>query len=304
MKFDVIGIGALNVDKLYLVGKILHEEGESAILDYKEASGGSAANTIVGLARLGLKTGYIGKIAKDREGRLLLKDFGKEGVNTEGIVTAKMGRSGVVIGFVDKKGERALYVDAGVNTRITLDEINLQYANNTSYIHVTSFVGEEAFQVQKKLIKLFSKNVKLSLDPGNLYAEKGLTGLKPIIERCFVIFPNERETKLLTGEGYEKGAEKLLAEGINIVAVKLGPKGCYVTDGKEKHLIPRYPVKVVDTTGAGDAFCAGFLYGLVKKKNLERCGKLGNFVASRCIAKVSARTGLPYQADLPKDRAD
>jgi ribokinase len=301
VKFDVIGIGALNMDKLYMVDNIAQEDEESSILDCTEACGGSAANTVVGLARLGLRTGYVGKVARDHEGRLLLRDFEKEGVNIKGIVVAKKGRSGVVMGFIDKKGERALYIDPGANSTITLDEINLQYANSTNFMHVTSFVGEQAFQVQKKLIASLSKDVKLSLDPGNLYAEKGWAALKPIIERCFVVFPNEHELKLLTGQDYEKGAQRLLNEGISIAAVKLGPKGCYVTDGKERHIIPRYPVKVIDTTGAGDAFCAGFLYGLIKDKNLEQCGKLGNFVASRCIAKVGARTGLPSQADLPRE---
>lgn len=301
MKFDVIGIGALNVDRLYMVDQIAKEDGESTIVDCTETSGGSAANTVVGLARLGLQTGYIGKVTRDREGQFLLKDFEKEGVDTKGIVVAETGRSGVVIGFVDKKGERALYIDPGVNSTITLDEINPQYANNTSFMHVTSFSGEEAFQVQKKLIKSLSKNVKLSLDPGNLYAEKGLAALKPIIERCYVIFPNENELELLTGEEYEKGAKTLLDVGLQIVAVKLGSKGCYVTDGKEKHLIPRYPVKVVDTTGAGDAFCAGFLYGLIRNKSLEESGKLGNFVASRCITKIGARPGLPRRPELPKE---
>ncbi|HVP41753.1 MAG TPA: carbohydrate kinase family protein [Candidatus Krumholzibacteriaceae bacterium] len=301
MKLDVIGLGALNVDKLFLVEQIAKEDEESSIIDFEEACGGSAANTIVGLARLGLKTGYIGKIARDREGQLLLSDFKKEKVDIRGIVAAGNGRSGVVMGFVDKKGERAMYIDPGVNNSIKLEEINLQYANNTAFVHVSSFVGEKAFQVQKKLIASLSSDVKMSLDPGDLYADKGLTVLRPIIERCHVIFPNEHELKLLTNEDYEKGAETLLNEGVHIVAVKLGPKGCYVTNGREKHLMPRYPVKVVDTTGAGDAFCAGFLYGLIKNKSLERCGKLGNFVASKCIEKVGARTGLPYSAELPKN---
>lgn len=301
MKFDVIGIGALNVDKLYKVEQIAGEDEESSIVDFEEACGGSAANSVVGLARLRLKTGFIGKVARDREGRLLLADFMKERVDTKGIVTAEKGRSGVVMGFVDKKGERALYIDAGVNSTITFNEINLKYANDTAFMHVTSFVGEKAFQVQKKLITTLSKDVKISLDPGDLYAEKGLTALKPIIERCYIVFPNEHELKLLTGEDHVKGAEILLDEGVSIVAVKLGPKGCYLTDGREKHLIPRYSVKVVDTTGAGDAFCAGFLYGLIKNKSLKQCGKLGNYVASKCIEKIGARAGLPHLIELPKD---
>jgi ribokinase len=85
---------------------------------------------------------------------------------------------------------------------------------------------------------------------------------------------------------------------VEIVAVKLGSKGCYVTDGKQSHNVEPFKVKVVDTTGAGDAFCAGFLYGLISGKNLYDCGRIGNFVASRCIMKMGARPGLPYLKDL------
>jgi sugar/nucleoside kinase (ribokinase family) len=83
-----------------------------------------------------------------------------------------------------------------------------------------------------------------------------------------------------------------------VVAVKLGDEGCYVTNGKEEHKIPGLTVPVVDTTGAGDAFCAGFLYGQLKNKSLLECGKIGNFVASRCVEKMGARQGLPYANDL------
>jgi len=90
----------------------------------------------------------------------------------------------------------------------------------------------------------------------------------------------------------------MVGKGVKIVAVKLGGKGCYVTDGHEQHLIEPFKVKVVDTTGAGDAFCAGFLFGLINERSLYECGRLGNFVASRCVMKLGARTGLPFTQDL------
>lgn len=299
MKFDAIGFGALNVDKLYKVNKIAGKDEESFIKNFKQACGGSAANTMVGLARLGLKVGYLGKVAQDEEGKLLLKDFKKEGVNTDGIIIAKKGRSGVVFGFVDENGERALYVDPGVNSAIQCDEINVKYAQNTSFLHLTSFVGEKSFETQKKLVKNLPSAVKISFDPGTIYARKGLTSLQPLIKkRCFVLFLNEIEMKLLTGKGYMEGAEMLVEMGVRIVAVKLGRKGCYVMDGKEACHVEPFRVKVVDTTGAGDAFNAGFLYGLLKGKNLWECGRLGNFVASKCIEKIGARRGLPYAHEL------
>ena len=77
--------------------------------------------------------------------------------------------------------------------------------------------------------------------------------------------PSENEVKLLTGKAWAEGAKDLLNEGVGIVAVKLGEKGCYVTDGIQSHQVQPYRTKATDTTGAGDAFCAGFLYGLLNK---------------------------------------
>jgi len=297
MTFHVVGFGALNVDKLYKVNMIAREEEESFVMDFKESPGGSAANAIVGLARLELKTGFIGKVAEDREGELLLKDFRKEKVDTSGIIVSKEGRSGVVMGYVDRKGERALYVDPGVNNWLEFKEINLDYAADTEFLHLTSFAGEKPFKAQKELVNRLS-DIKISFDPGALYARKSFTALKPIIKRSFVMLPNAKEIKMLTGQDYEEGSKMLMKEGVSVVAVKLGERGCYVTDGKENHLVEPYEKELVDTTGAGDAFCAGFLYGLIKGKDLYKCGKLGNFVAARCIEKMGARTGLPTLHDL------
>jgi ribokinase len=298
-RFDMIGFGALNVDKLFKVNRIAKAEEESFIENYAEACGGSAANTTVGLARLGCKVGFIGKVGCDREADLLIQDFCKEGVDTNGTIRARQGKSGSVMGFVDKKGARALYIDSGVNDTIAFGEINVDYASQAQFLHLTSFVGEKSFQTQKKLLSSLPDSVRVSFDPGALYARKGFAYLEPIIKKTYVLMPNAIELELLTGEtDYCKGADFMVGKGVKMVAVKLGGDGCYVTDGRERHLIEAFKVKVVDTTGAGDAFCAGFLYGLVNDKRLYECGKLGNFVASRCVMKMGARAGLPFAKDL------
>jgi ribokinase len=296
MEIDVIGFGALNMDKIYRVSKIANKGEETFVLDFQETPGGSSANTIVGLARLGLKTGFIGKVADDNEGRFLLNDFRREGVNTDGIIVAKEGRSGVVSAYVDKKGERALYVHPSVNDSLIFEEIKLEYAMRARFLHLTS-VDEKPFEAQKKLVEELS-DVKVSLDPGEIYARKGLTKLKPLLKRSFLVLPSEGELKILTKKGLKEGAKMLIKEGVGIVAVKLGERGCYVTEGRETYLIETFKVNVVDTLGAGDAFSAGFLYGLAKGKDLYECGRLGNFVASRCVTKVGARAGLPALLDI------
>jgi ribokinase len=298
-KFDVIGFGALNVDTLLKVDKIAGPEEESFIHDYTEACGGSAANTMVGLARLGCKVGFVGKVADDHEGKLQIECFQKEGVNTDGIIHAAKGKSGVCLGFVDKKGARALYINPGVNDSIEFREIQAPYVTDTQFLHLSSFVGEKSFRAQKKLMSFLPDSVKVSFDPGSLYAQKGLAAIEPIIQNSTVMMPNAVELELITGTSdIPVGAQMLLDMGVEIVAVKLGDKGCYVTNGEQKKTIPPFKVQAVDTTGAGDAFNAGFLYGLIHDKPLFECGRLGNYVASRSVMKMGARDGLPYEKDL------
>lgn len=295
----MVGFGALNVDKLFKVDKIAVAEKESFIEETSESCGGSAANTAVGLARLGCKVGFIGKVAPDREGKLQVDCFKAEGVNTDGIIQAQSGSSGSVVGFVDRKGQRALYIDSGVNDTIDPKEIKLDYAAQTRFLHFTSFVGDKSLQAQIALLGTLPATVKVSFDPGSVYAEKGYKAVEPIIKRAFLFMPNSLELEALTGEkDYRKGAQFMLKQGVGIVAVKLGGKGCYITDSKEEYTIEPPQVKVVDTTGAGDAFCAGLLYGQLKGKSLRECGLLGNFVAAKKVAVMGARAGLPYLVDL------
>lgn len=297
--FDVVGFGALNVDKLYKVNKLAKAEEESFIESYTETCGGSAANTIVGLARLGSKTGFIGKIGCDQESKLILQDLCFEGVDTKNIIQSTHGKSGLVLGFIDKKGERALYVDAGVNDTIILDEVKHEYISKTRFLHLSSFVGEQSFQTQKKILHLISKSTKVSFDPGILYANKTYRVLEPILKKTYLLLPNKIELELLTGKAnYQEGADFMIRQGIKIVAVKLGSAGSYVTDGNESYFVKPFNVNAIDTTGAGDAFDAGFISGLLNEESLFDCAKIGNFVASQKVMQLGARAGLPYVKDL------
>lgn len=301
-EFDAVGFGALNVDKLFKVDRIAAAEEESSVIDYSEACGGSAANTIVGLARLGCKVGFLGKVASDPDGKMLRQSFKNERVDMEGITIVKEGRSGKAMGFVDMDGERALYIDPGVNDNIEPKNVSLAYAANAKLLHLSSFVGERSFQTQKWLVENISNKVKLSFDPGALYARRRMTGLDSIIRRTTIMLPNAGELALITGKNdYKEGARLLVNEGVKIIAIKLGSKGCYVTDGTESHLVAPFKVKVADTTGAGDAFDAGFLYGLLNEMALDDAARIGNYVASKCITAMGARTGLPTLEELKAD---
>lgn len=304
---DVVGFGALNVDQLYMVNKIANVEDESYILGFKESCGGSASNTIVGLSKLGLKTGFIGKVSKDSAGKLLLENLKKEAVDTTGVIVSEKGRSGKVLGFVDRKGQRALYVDPGVNDMIKIHEINRDYLSTLNVLHISSFVGGSK-EAQESLLNEIPEDVIISLDPGKIYAERGMDYLKNILKHTNIILLNQKELKQLTEKEYKTFEEKeqkileektkILLDHVDMVVVKRGYKGCYVTDDRESHFIKSFKTKCVDTTGAGDAFNAGFLYGFIKGKNLEESCKIGNLVAACCIEKLGAVAGLPDISNL------
>lgn len=301
--FEVIGFGAMNVDYLYRVEQVV-TEGESTVEEFVVSPGGSAANTICGLAKFGVKTGFIGIVGDDEDGKLLLQDFKAEEVDTSQVHVEVGAKTGSVLCLSDRAGRRALYVSPGANNLLQQNQVDLDYVNQAGIIHLSSFVGEEQFNLQVAILKQKAPSVKVSLSPGMLYANKGLKSLTPLLEKTHILFLNQREIELLTGRDYTAGAEECLDHGCQIVVVTFGKglpseKGkltCYISDGKQK-----YPVEskiedwqpLLETTGAGDAFAAGFLFGFLKGKELKECGILGDLVARFTIARPGARSGLP-----------
>jgi len=299
MTLDVVGFGALNLDRLYLVNRIAGPDEEAYIKEVKEICGGSAANTIIALSRLGLKTGFLGKIGQDHEGELLLQNMQQEGVETSNIIISREGKSGTVQGFVDPEGERALYVDPGVNDEILPIEIEKYYKWKPKLIHLTSFVGE-SIEAQKTLLEMIDETVKVSLDPGMIYADKGLKVIEDILYRTNILLLNQIELKRLVTIADQREKINLLMEyEIDILIVKKGSHGCEVYNGLEYYELNAMEVECCDSTGAGDAFNAGFIYGYLKGKTLKESATLGNFVASCCIQGEGAINCLPKKNQLP-----
>ncbi len=296
-ELKAVGFGALNLDKIFSVDKIPKEDEEGFVKDVRMYPGGSAANTIVGLARLNVETAYIGKVGSDEEGRILLEDFEREGVDT-GLIVKGEGRSGSAMIFVDDSGNRAILVDPGVNDTLKYEEIDVDGAVEYGLVHLTSFIcknGLDSLESQKKIVEEFDN---VSFDPGMPYAERGLSDMERILRRTTVFLPSRQEIEILFGMDYKSAAEECLNMGVEIVVVKLGSRGCWVkTRTKEVEIRP-FSVKVVDTTGAGDAFNAGFIYGFLRGKDVEECGRMGNYVASKCIQKFGAREGLPRVSEV------
>ena len=282
---EVIGFGALNVDKLYSVENIASKDEESFIKGETDTPGGSAANTMVGLSRLGCSTSIIGKIAEDDDGDLIEYNLAINGIYTNNLIYSETGATGKCLGFVDSDGERCLYIDPGVNDEIRLDEINPLNIMRCKIMHYTSFVGD-SFNTQIELLDLLNKECILSFDPGMLYVQKGFDELKPILERTDILLINESELRLLC-DNNESSLKELaigfLDMGIETVVIKQGSKGVFAMNNNEACEVESYKCDVVDTTGAGDSFNSGFLYSYLKGYDLEKSCQIGNWVASKAI---------------------
>ncbi len=285
----ISGFGALNLDKIYFVDKIPGKDEEGYVIDLELHPGGSAANTIAGLASFGVRTSFIGKTGSDEEGKTLLRDFLERGVDTSGIISAE-GRSGVAMIFVDGRGNRAILVDPGVNDTISIHEVNMEVVETSSIIHMTSFICKNSLESFRSQIEVAKRASSVSFDPGLPYIERGLKELRPILKHTTLFMPNRMEIELLYKMNYRESTMEALNMGVEIVAVKLGKDGCYVTDGKREYHVRAFPSNPVDTTGAGDAFNAGFLYAWHKNRNIEECARTGNFVAGKLIERVGARS--------------
>ena len=296
---EIIGFGALNVDKLYSVENIVSKDEETFIKSETSTPGGSAANTIIGLSRLGCSTSIIGKIAEDEDGDLIEYNLAVNGVYENNLIYAEEGSTGKCLGFVDDEGERCLYINPGVNDEIKIDEINPINIMRCKIMHYTSFVGD-SFKTQIDLLEKLNKETKLSFDPGILYVQKGFDELKPILDRTDILLINEKELRLLcdnNNSSIKELAIEFLDLGIETVVVKRGSKGVFAINNQESYDVPAFDCKVIDTTGAGDCFNSGFLYSYLKGYDLEKSCKIGNWVASKSIEGFGVEK-FPSQKEL------
>ena len=306
-KIDVIGLGAMNMDRVYRVERIL-DDGESLVEEAKSFPGGSAANTIYGLAKLGVKTGFVGTVGDDADGETLLRDLQEAGTDTGQIRIKAEAKTGTALCFSDKLGRRSIYLLPGANKLLTADDLEIDYINRAGMLHLSSFADDRQFKVILELVDKLDASVRLSFAPGALYAVKGVKALKPILAKTHVLFVNRNEIQQLTGEDIADGAEACLKQGCNTVVVTLGKgasyKGTaassYIKDTRREYTIESKPraAAEIDTTGAGDAFAAGFLFGLLNGKDPRECGHLGDIAAQFSITGTGARDGLPTLAEL------
>lgn len=305
MKFDIIGWGALNIDRLCHVNEFAPSDGETFVNYETKSCGGSAANTILGMAKLGLNTGYIGKVGSDSNGKMMLDYLETNNVNTGHLIRGE-GETGEVIGFVDSSGNRKLYVTPKINDTISNGEINREYIKNTKILHLTSFVGlnpeDPSVQTQMELLDELPDDIIISFDPGMLYVNRGSEFMDKLISHTDILLINETELLMTTKKDTLREAVSEISPLVDILVVKRSTRGSFIKKGDEEYNINIFEVDAVDTTGAGDAYNAGFLYGLVNDYTLEESGIIGSYIAALSTTQSGATEAIPFSGDISVEK--
>ncbi len=324
-RFDVVGFGALNLDRLYRVPQLIRDGG-AEVLSSTAEPGGSAANTVYALAKLGLRCGFVGVVGDDDAGSAILRSFEEVGVDTGGILVKPSASTGQTICITAGEGQKAIYIIPGAKTALQSRHVDLSYLSDARYVHLSSFVGETPFSQQLQVVKGLSPQARVSLALDDVYARHGLLAMTPLLRRCAVLFANAEELRELTGQELRSAADACLDTGCEAVVATFGGgreprQGPPPPDPEEAkasiiftrrrtgraHETVEYAVpavrthqgRVVDTVGAGDAFAAGFLFGLLSKRfGPAKCGALGHTTAEFSLTELGARKGLPTREEL------
>jgi len=273
-----------------MINAELKNEIHKEIKDYKQtvASGGSTSNTIYGLAQLGAQTGYIGKIGRDKTGEFFKKDMESIGVNT--YLTYSEIDTGIATTFISQGGERTFATYLGAAAMQTPKDLNENIFSQYDLIHVEGYLIFNRDLVLH-ICKLAKKcGLKISMDMASYNLVETMHPLVEELLRDYVdiIFANEEEALSFTGKK-EHEALEILSTYCPISVVKLGEEGSLANVCGETTIIPALKAQCKDSTGAGDIFAAGFLYGLINDYPIAEAGALASKLGAKCVETIGAR---------------
>ena len=261
---------------------------ETAGLPKQKASGGSAANTIYGLANLGVESAFIGMVGDDDLGKFFYKNMQNKGIRP--ILFKNIQETGKAIALISPDSERTFATYLGAAVELSSEDINSSVFDGYDYLYLEGYLVQDSSLIEKSVRLARNNNMKICIDLASYnIVEQHKSVFEMLMEEYIdIVFANETEAEVLTGEKNEK-ALQLLGAKTEIAIVKTGAKGSLVFKDREIFRIEAMPAKPVDTTGAGDMYASGFLYGLSKGLSAVSCGKIGTILASKVIEGYGAR---------------
>jgi len=261
-------------------------------LPYSLSLGGSAGNTIRAMARLGCRVGFIGKVGTDKTG-----DFFKqalENLDIEPFIFKGTERSGKCVSLISPDGERTMVTHLGAALELTASEISSDIFEGYDCLYVEGYLVQSHELISNVVMTAKRCGLKIAIDLASFnVVEENLDFLRSLVaEYVDILFANEDEAKAFTGEAEPVNALQHISDMCELVIVKIGTRGALIKNGGEVvHVGIMAAAKRVDTTGAGDFYAAGFLYGLCNGLTLRQCGTIGAITAGKVIEVVGTTFG-------------
>ncbi|WP_461204938.1 sugar kinase [Clostridium sp. DL1XJH146] len=277
---------------------------------FTKSIGGAESNVSIALSKLGHKVGWFSKLGDDAFGRYILSVIRGEGVDVSRVVFDPNHSTGILFKerFEHANPNVYYYRKNTAASNLVWEDIDEEYIKSSKILHITGItpaISDSCREVVFKAIEVAKQNnVLVSFDPNirlKLWDEEVARDvILKIASNADIMLPGDDEGELLFGtKDPEKIAEEFIKLGCKIIAVKLGKKGCYVTDSNEKIYVAGYPVeRVEDTVGAGDGFAAGFLSGYLRNLSLTDCAKQGNGVGAMAVLVKGDMEGYPDMEQL------
>jgi sugar/nucleoside kinase (ribokinase family) len=313
MRYDVVGIGNAIVD---IIGRcddaflVRHgsTKGEMRLIDANtmdrlyaemgpaiELSGGSAANTMAGIASFGGRAAYVGKVADDEFGRIFSHDIRAAGVTFEAVPARLSAPTSRSLVLVTPDGERTMNTFLGVSSQLDDGEVDASLIASAGILYLEGYLFDRpeakcAFRRAAETAAMTGCRVALSLSDAFCVDRHRREFLALIRERVEILFANESEiTALYQTSSFEEAVRRVQHE-TPLAILTRSAKGAVIVSAGREISVPAEPIKaVVDTTGAGDLFAAGFLFGLASGRDLETAGRLGCLAAGEIISHIGAR---------------
>lgn len=279
----------------------------SLVLSRTEMSGGSAANTAYGLASLGGKAGFIGKISADRLGESFSSDLERVGVKFFPGSTCTTEDTGRCLVVVTPDGNRTMNTFLGAASLLDAEDISKEAVQSAAVVLLEGYLfdkdaAKDAFRVAAEYAHAAARKVSLTLSDSFCVDRHRADFLSLVKNDIDILFANEDELKALYQVDSINDGLHRLRNDCEFAAVTRNEHGSVVIDGDEIVIIDAEPVdSVVDATGAGDMYAAGFLYGFVRGKPIEQCGKIASIVASEVITHMGPRPLGSLTSVVPKN---
>ncbi|MEL6977607.1 MAG: adenosine kinase [Pseudomonadota bacterium] len=319
---DVVALGAAIVDALASVedGFLVEHDvakGAMTLVDHaraeavhrgvreaREISGGSAANTVAGLASLGARVAFVGKIKEDAAGGLFREDIRRIGVafDTAPFAANAPGATARCLVLVTPDAQRSMLTDLGVSGLLTVDDLPIETLAQAKIVYLEGYLWDHvetkrAFSAAAAAAKEAGGAVALTLSDA-FCVDRHRDSFKELVaNQVDILFANEAEILSLYETDDFSAAAAAAARDAPIAVITRSEKGCVVLSDGERHDVAAAPIgALVDTTGAGDLFAAGFLFGLVRGADLQTCGRMGCLAASEVIQHLGARPEINLKA--------